>query len=58
MQRSDKELRKAAEHLVGYLPDDEAEARRIFEHALALKRWEDGGPLENGGAKLSLLGRK
>lgn len=59
MHRSEKELRKAAEHVAPLLPDDEGEARRVCDLALELKRWESGGdqPDNAGGDNVSILRR-
>jgi hypothetical protein len=60
MKRSEKELRRVAEHIVTLLPEDEDDARRACELAMQLKQWEDEEPPGDTGAarKASILWRK
>jgi hypothetical protein len=60
MNRSEKELRRIAEHIVTLLPEDEGDARRTCELAMQLKQWEDEDPAGEIGeaGKLSILRRK
>jgi hypothetical protein len=60
MNRSEKELRRIAEHIVTLLPEDADDARRACELAMELKQWEDEDPpgeIADAG-KLSILPRK
>lgn len=60
MKRSEKELRRVAEHIVTLLPEDEGDARRACELAMQLKQWEDEQPVSDTDAarKASVLWRK
>jgi hypothetical protein len=60
MKRSEKELRRVAEHIVTMLPEDEDDARRVCELAIQLKKWEDEEPISDTDAarKASILWRK
>jgi len=57
MKRTEKELRRIAEHVVTLFPEEEADCNRVCELVMQLKRWEIDGETTNPGeiATLSIL---
>ena len=58
--RSERELRRVAQHVAALLPEDMGDARRVCDLALELQQWENAPPNDDPGAqeKVSVLRRK
>ena len=58
--RSERELRRVAQHVATLLPEDMGDAKRVCDLAMELQQWADSAP-ENDpsqGEKVSVLRRK
>lgn len=58
--RSERELRRVAQHIAVLLPEDMGDAKRVCDLAMELQRWENAPPEEGPGEgeKVSVLRRK
>lgn len=58
--RSERELRRVAQHIATLLPEDMDDAKRVCDLALELQRWENAPPNDEPDEqeKVSVLRRK
>ena len=58
--RSERELRRVAQHIATLLPEDMGDAKRVCDLAMELQQWVDTPPENEGGQgeKVSVLRRK